>query len=102
MLIFHLTGEWVAGQVQVSWTRSTRAVIPDVERVIDRTWDDALQKPGIHLFDGPMCRLESWSASPESLRLALSTTTYKAFLGTNMRSPHLADHYGLTVLANPV
>ena len=102
MLTFHLTGDWAAGQVQVSWTQSTRAIIPDVERIIERTWTDALQQPGIHLFDGPMCRLESWRASGATLHLVLSRTSYKAFLGTNMRHPHLADQYGPSVLANPV
>jgi hypothetical protein len=102
MLIFHVTGNWTAGQVQVSWTPSTRAVIPEVERVIERTWSEARQRPGIHLFDGPMCRLEAWGASAESLRLVLSRTSYKSFFGTNMCNPHLADEYGPSVLANPV
>lgn len=102
MLIFHVTGNWTEGQVQISWACGTRDTIPDVERVIERTWSDALRQPGIHLFDGPMCRLESWSASPESLRLNLSRTSYKAFFGTNMRNPRLADEYGPAVLANPV
>ena len=103
MLIFHVTGNWTEGQVQISWACGTRATIPDVERVIERTWSDALRQRGIHLFDGPMCRLESWSASPESaLRLVLSRTSYKAFFGTNMRNLNLADEYGPAVLANPV
>ena len=49
-----------------------------------------------------MCRLETWDATPQQLRLALSETTYKRFLGTNLTNPRLADRYGLQVLANPV
>jgi 8-oxo-dGTP pyrophosphatase MutT (NUDIX family) len=49
-----------------------------------------------------MCRLERWHASPAELRLELSRTTYKAFLGTNLSHPELADRYGRDVLANPV
>jgi len=102
MITFHVTGNWAPGQVRASWTSGTRAVIPAVEELIERTWSDTINKPGIHLFDGPMCRLESWSAAPDSLRLVLSRTTYKAFFGTNMRNPHLAEQYGRDVLANPV
>src|SRR5687768_3010154 len=102
MLIFHLTGDWRAGQIQTSWNASTRAILPEVEHLIDRTWNDARRQPGIHLFDGPMCRLESWRASPDFLHLVLSRTSYKAFFGTNMRNPHLADQHGTSVLANPV
>jgi 8-oxo-dGTP pyrophosphatase MutT (NUDIX family) len=54
---------------------------------------------GDKLFDGAMCRLESWSASPAELRLTLSHTSYRPFLGTN-----LANAACLTpdVMANPV
>jgi hypothetical protein len=102
MLIFHLTRDWRAGQIQTSWTASTRAVVPEVETLIDRTWSDAVAQPGIHLFDGPMCRLESWNAPSDKLHLVLSRTSYKAFFGTNMRNPQLADAHGRAVLANPV
>jgi 8-oxo-dGTP pyrophosphatase MutT (NUDIX family) len=58
--------------------------------------------PGVHLFDGPMCRLESWDATETRLRLELSKTTYKIFLGTNMAHPEFADQFGPDVMANPV
>ncbi len=103
MLIFHLTGDWTPQRVQIAWTRSTRGIVPDVEQLIERTWNDALrQQPGVHLVDGPMCRVESWRASDDALHLVLSRTTYKAFLGTNMRNPQLADQYGPSILANPL
>jgi 8-oxo-dGTP pyrophosphatase MutT (NUDIX family) len=49
-----------------------------------------------------MCRLESWQAETECLRLNLSRTTYKRFLGTNLTHPDLADRFGQQILANPV
>ena len=70
--------------------------------MIDSAWSSALARFGVHLFDGPMCRLESWSASEDRLALTLSDTTYKRFLGTNLTHPHLADRHGRQVLANPV
>ena len=100
MLIFHATGNWT--DVRTTWAPSTRAIVPEVQALIEQTWNDALKQPGIHLFDGAMCRLESWRATAESLHLVLSHTNYKAFFGTNMRNPQLADRHGPSVLANPV
>jgi hypothetical protein len=56
----------------------------------------------VHLFDGPMCRLESWTADAERLDLVLSPTSYRVFLGTNMSHPELAERTGPDVMANPV
>ena len=54
-----------------------------------------LNRPGkLNAFDGPMCRLESWDASPGALNLTLSPTSYRIFLGTNMTHPNLADDFG--------
>lgn len=103
ILRFHAAGDWVPPQVHV-----TRAPAPpwrpppDVAAMIESAWTDAMARPGVHLFDGPMCRLESWSASPDRLELTLSETTYKRFLGTNLAHPELADRYGRATLANPV
>jgi 8-oxo-dGTP pyrophosphatase MutT (NUDIX family) len=103
MLIFHEIGNWSADQVQArSSSAASRPIVPEVESLIDRTWNDAVQRPGMHLFDGPMCRLESWRASLDRLDLELAPTTYRAFFGTNMRNPHLADRFGRAILANPL
>jgi 8-oxo-dGTP pyrophosphatase MutT (NUDIX family) len=105
MLTFHAAGDWNRRQVHAAWTESTRPIIPEVERLIDAAWNAALATPGVNLFDGPMCRLESWEASPTALRLVLSPTSYRPFLGTNLKHPHLADDYrahGRGILANPV
>jgi 8-oxo-dGTP pyrophosphatase MutT (NUDIX family) len=77
-------------------------VIPEVERAINEAWNAAAARLGQKLFDGPMCRLERWSASPERLDLTLSRSSYRPFLGTNLYNARLADIYGVDVLANPV
>ena len=102
MLTFPAIGVWKPGQILVSWVESSRPLIPEVEQIIDRTWQEAMGRPGIHLFDGPMCRLESFEVQGSRLHLNLSRTSYKAFLGTNMHHPELAGQYGQAVLANPV
>ena len=102
ILKFHAAGDWGRGQVLVDRVPSTWRAPADVQAHVERAWADATARPGVNLFDGPMCRLESWDASPAALRLVLSTTTYKAFLGTNLTRPDFADAHGKAALANPV
>lgn len=102
MLSFLAVGNWADRQVQVRWTDSTRRIVPDVERLIDTAWQSASRRPGMKLFDGPMCRLESWQLSADCLRLVLSATSYKPFFGTNLSHPELAEQYGSGVMANPL
>jgi 8-oxo-dGTP pyrophosphatase MutT (NUDIX family) len=103
MLTFRHADDWPKGRVRVTWTdRGSRPLIPEVERLIDEAWAAAASRPGVYLFDGPMCRLESARASDDGLELLTSPTSYKAFLGTNMAHPELADRHGRGVLANPL
>jgi hypothetical protein len=103
MLKIHATGDWPAGAVHIRWAESTRAIVPEVESAIERCWSEAkARRPHVALFDGPMCRLESFHADSEKLELALSRTSYKAFFGTNMSNPDFGDRFGESVLANPV
>lgn len=102
MLRFHATGDWTTNQVSVRWVESGRRIVPEVEELIDHAWQAALSRPGVRLFDGPMCRMERWEASPERLSLDLSVTSYKPFMGTNLAHPELADQFGCDVMANPV
>ena len=74
----------------------------EVERLIEQTWARETSRPGVHLFDGPMCRLESFDASPDKLHLVVSDTSYRPFVGTNLHNSHLASEYGRDVLANPI
>lgn len=99
----HAVGAWQPGQVRVRWVAGTHHV-PDLARpLIERAWQDALAVPGVKLFDGPMCRLESWSESNAGgMELRFSRTSYKLFLGTNLANPRLAERFGVSVLANPV
>ena len=103
MLTFLHTGDWGPGEVETVWVdRDGRRAVPEVEVAIDAAWGRATSRPGVHLFDGPMCRLESFEATSEALSLSLSPTSYKPFVGTNLQNPHLADSHGRDVMANPV
>jgi hypothetical protein len=103
MLNFLAVGAWSEHQVLARTTNQTsRKILPDVEASMDATWRDAQKNPDIHLFDGPLYRLESFHASPERLDLTLSPTTYRTFYGTNLHHPEFADRFGPDILANPV
>jgi hypothetical protein len=102
VLKFHAIGDWASDQVPVTCTQSTRRIVPEVEALIERAWNDVLSRPDVKLFDGPMCRMESWQAAPDRLHIVLSETNYKAFLGTNLSHPELVEKYGREVMANPV
>lgn len=108
MLKLHVAGDWPEDSVRTTRVASTHFVPAEVEQIVDRAWKEALARPGVHLFDGPMCRHESWrvegamSSRSSSLHLSLSTTSYRWFLGTNLAHPELADRFGANVLANPV
>lgn len=103
MLTFHAIGDWPPGRVRLTGSdRSSRRIDPDVERKIDDAWARVTARPGVHLFDGPMCRIEAFDASADVLHLSLSPTSYKPFVGTNLVNPQLADTHGRDVMANPV
>jgi 8-oxo-dGTP pyrophosphatase MutT (NUDIX family) len=103
ILRFHAIGQWSPPHVQIEHAPSTSESNPEIEEAIERAWQQATARPGVQLFDGPMCRLESWHATPDGrLRLTLSRTTYKRFLGTNLTHPDFADRFGQQILANPV
>ena len=103
MPVLRHVGDWPRADVTAEWTDAGRPPIPEVQAIIDRAWADAMRRPGIHLFDGPMCRLEASMVLPDRrLHLVLSRTGYKAFLGTNLTRPDLADRFGPQSLANPV
>lgn len=102
MLTIHAAGDWRHDQVHARRFGEPRRVVPEIERLIEQAWTELSQEPGIHLFDGPMVRLSSHTATPDRLDLATTDTTYKAFVGTNMAHPELATVYGPDVMANPV
>jgi hypothetical protein len=102
ILKLHAAGQWTPAQVEIRRIESTWRGAAEINALIESAWKEAVARLGSHLFDGPMCRLEKWDASEQRLKLTLSRTTYKQFLGTNLGHPELADRFGREVLANPV
>ena len=100
MLRLSIIQEFRRDQVVVTMIDSTRRVVPRVERQIDEAWRRTLTRPGVNLYDGPVCRFESARVDGGLLRVELSRTSYRILVGTNFANPHLADEYGDGVMAN--
>jgi 8-oxo-dGTP pyrophosphatase MutT (NUDIX family) len=102
LLGFKVIGGWGREEVRCAWGESTFAPPALVRAEIERAWQMMGQRPGVHLFDGRMCRLESFSAREGELSMVLSEVSYKSFAGTNMHNPQFGGQYGEGAMANPL
>src|SRR5437016_2322133 len=84
MLKIHAIGNWPRGAVRTEVAPSTRRIVPEVETLIQSKWREGQQRLGPRLFDGSMCRMESWNTGSQSLELKVSRTSYRIFFGTNL------------------
>lgn len=80
-------GSWTRGHLSTRMVPSTFQLNPEQQQVVESAWAAACATPGRHLFDGPLCRLESVTSTPDHLHLNLSITSYKWFYGTNGEHP---------------
>jgi hypothetical protein len=102
LLRLHQVGDWDSSQVSTAWAPSSLDLPEEAKALVDREWDAAAGRKDKKLFDGPMCRLESWAVRGGRMELTFSRTSYKVFWGTNLCHPDLGDRYGRRALANPV
>jgi hypothetical protein len=95
-------GQFTAEQVRVDWKNSRRNPEPEIEEIIEKTWNESLQKAretGGKLFNGRLCRLID-CATDDGLRLTLGPCDFKHFLGTNLTHAHLRYGHGPDTLAD--
>ncbi|MBC7783097.1 MAG: NUDIX hydrolase [Burkholderiales bacterium] len=81
---------------------SSRRIVPEVEAAIEIAWRATLARPGVNLFDGPVCRLEGLRSDAGGLNVDLSHTSYRIVVGTNFANPQMADLHGPDVMGNPL
>jgi hypothetical protein len=101
-LVILALGDWPAERLHSTWEPSSLALPEALRRAVDDAWDRALARPGVNLFDGPLCRLERFGVDHLGLHLQLSPTSYRLFMGTNGLNPQWADQHGPQVMANAV
>lgn len=98
-------GNWPRQRLRTQWMASSHRLDPSQREAVNDAWVTALAQPGVTLFNGAQCRLESWSAGAAgdgALTLVLSRSCYQDYLGTNAAHPQWADLHGPGVLANPL
>lgn len=101
-LIFMARGYWRRGQLSTAIVPSTYDPHPTLAGLIQFAWDEGCSRPGVHLFDGPLCRFERLVANDQHLHLDVSHCRYKQFFGTNGSHPEWADQHGWNTLANAI
>ncbi len=92
----------ITRRVRSAWRRE-----PEVDALIDQAWVDAHKRPGVKLFDGPLCRFEGFDlhadeAGFESIRIDVSSTSYRIVVGTHFAHPDVVDRFGPEVAARPL
>lgn len=96
----HRLGDWHPDQVRSVWRPSTLRHDAEQRTAIAAAWDAACARPGVHLFDGRLCRLEDLTVHDDGWAIGLSPTGYRAFLGSNCTHPEWADRHGHAALAD--
>lgn len=97
-----LNGPFAERDVHVRIVESGRRIVPDVDRAIEAAWQATLARPGVRLFDGPVCRLESLKQTSAGVQVDVSRTSYRILVGTNFNHPEFVETHGLDVMANPL
>ncbi len=102
MFRFIEAGIFAEGTIRTRQVPSTRRSNPSVDAAIEAAWAEASSRPGVKLFDGPLCRFEGMRREADTLQLELSRTSYRIVVGTNFAHPEFVDQFGIEVMANPV
>lgn len=100
--IFMARGYWRRGQLSTAIVTSTYDPHPTLAALVESAWNEACSRPGVQLFDGPLCRFERLVATDQHLHLDVSRCGYKQFFGTNGSHPEWADDHGWNSLANAI
>ncbi len=98
-------GPFSRREVTLTWTSRRRSSTPEIDRLIDRAWEQAMdlaRRTGRKLYDGRLCRLVEYSVQGRTLHLVAGPVSFRELLGTNYTHPHLVHTAGAEVLANPL
>jgi hypothetical protein len=96
-------GQFRREQVTAELEREPFDPGPELAALIAAEWITRLreaEEKGSELFDGPLVRLVSWSKKRGRLRLRLQPTTYREYIGTNLRAPSLPPEKRADPLGN--
>lgn len=98
-------GEFPPGRVQVHWADTPRPSTPELERLIDESWRQALvraQETGAILFNGKLVRWLGQRVDGGILHIDAGPTDYRAFVGTNLYNRQRVGEFGRPRFSNPI
>ncbi len=96
-------GRFSPQDIVVRWCDNPRTSNDEVDYLIEQTWKSELARARSgrrKLFNGKLARLIDCDVHDDRLALWVGQTSYKEFLGTNLRNPHLGESHGSQVLAD--
>jgi len=100
-----VVGAFARDAVETRWSDQRRQSNDELARLIDQAWEVALWqagKGGQTLFDGPMCRLISYTAADGRFDMTLGPVSFKEFVGTNQTQAYVRYLHGPDILADPL
>lgn len=98
-----VVGQYARQDVEVLWTDQPRPTKPDIERRIEVSWDEAVQKAqseGRRLYNGKLARLVGYVQHDKKLQLTLGPASFREFLGTNLTAASIRYLHGPEYLAD--
>jgi hypothetical protein len=98
-----VVGQFSRADMEVQWSGQTRVSSEKIDRQIEQTWREHLQKAqdsGRRLYNGRLARLAGYTLHDKKLQLTLGPVSFKEFLGTNLTNAALRYLHGPEVLAD--
>ncbi len=98
-------GEFPPGRVCVRWTESPRPSTPELEQLIEQSWQEALARSaqtGAILFNGKLVRWLGHPLEDGVLHIDPAPTDYREFVGTNLYNRHRLAEFGRGRFSNPI
>jgi len=96
--IFH-KGKFSSEQVQITYREGKIQQPEDALQFISRKWKNA-QSENSELFNGRLYRVDQHALTDNILRLRLSDTDYKEYVGT--RDSDFVNKFGIELASNPI
>jgi hypothetical protein len=89
----HCLGRWLPSQVLSNFSNHNFILPGDLPARAQKFWDELVsRRPGF--FNGALCRLESFDASPAQFELRLSRTCYRDLLFCNEHAAEILKSFG--------
>jgi len=94
-------GRFYSSEVSVQWQDSSTSLPATLKARIDAHWQNAVQQTDKkdYIYDGELCRLNSWDVEKGRLRLHLQKTSYKALLYSNQHAAEIVGQFGSECLS---